>query len=186
VTATATDQCGQTGIAEGEITVVLNPEARRLDDLVFPSGSARINNCAKRVLLEVLTPLLRESPASRVYLIGHRDARETGRDASTLDQRRVLNAAAVLSGSSGICAQVDVGRIHGINAGTDQTSAPRPAFCGASVQELAGQAVRSNDPNAMFRRVEVWFVPDGADIPENLRSATPLPANAVAALGCPR
>jgi hypothetical protein len=184
VVATATDTCGNTSKAEGDITVTLNPEARRLDDLVFPRGSTRVNNCAKRLLIEELTPMLRDSPNSRVVLIGHRDERE--RDG--VDRARVLNAAAVLSAGTGICPQLDLSRVLGAWVGTDQSSTPRPALCGAStaVRERGGQAVAPADSRAQFRRVEVWFVPEGAELPAALQSAQPVPADAVKPLGCPK
>jgi outer membrane protein OmpA-like peptidoglycan-associated protein len=188
VVATATDRRGGTGKAEGEITIVLDPEARRLDDLVFPANNSRVNNCAKRLLLEELTPLLRDDPSGRVILVGHRDERETGRAATTLDRTRALNSAAVISAGTGICPSLELSRISIVTAGTDQTSTPRPSLCGdsAQVRERPGQAVGTRDPRAMFRRVEVWYVPEGAALPPGLQSATPVPADQVKALGCPK
>ena len=92
------------------MTVTLDPEARRLDDVVYPNLSARVNNCGKRLLLEELTPMLRNDPGAKVVLIGHRDAKERGRAAQTLDTKRVINAAAVLSAGKGICPSLDVSR----------------------------------------------------------------------------
>ena len=188
VVAIATDQRGGTGKAEGEITIVLDPEARRLDDLVFPANNSRVNNCAKRLLLEELTPLLRDDPTSRVILVGHRDERETGRAAGTLDRARAMNSAAVISAGTGICPQLETSRISIVTLGTDQTSSPRPTLCGesAQVRERRGQEVGTRDARAMFRRVEVWWVPEGAVLPAALQNATPVPADEVKALGCPR
>ena len=93
ITATATDRTGATATDTGELTVTSKPVARRLEDLVFPANSSRVNNCAKRLLLEVLTPILKDDPDAKVILIGHRDASER---VTTLDRARVLNAAAVL------------------------------------------------------------------------------------------
>ena len=73
ITATATDAKNQTVTRTAPVTVTLNPEARRLDDIVFPNMSSRVNNCGKRLLLEELTPMLRNDPGAKVYLIGHRD-----------------------------------------------------------------------------------------------------------------
>ena len=111
LTATATDQKGGTSSAVSDVTVTLSPEARRLDDIVFPANSARVNNCAKRLLLEQLTPMLREDPNATVILIGHRDEREKGRAAARLDRARALNAAAVLSAGTGICPQLELSRV---------------------------------------------------------------------------
>ena len=132
VVATATDTCGNSSKAEADVTVTLNPEARRLDDLVFPAGSSRVNNCAKRLLIEELTPMLRDSPNSRVVLVGHRDEQERG--GAALDRTRVMNAAAVLSAGTGICPQLDLSRVLGAFVGTDQTATPRPALCGTSTE----------------------------------------------------
>ena len=185
VTATATDQRGGTAKAEGEITVVLSPTARRLDDLVFPANNSRVNNCAKRILLEQLTPLLRDNPESQVILIGHTDGKER---AGVVDRARVLNAAAVLSAGTGICPQLELSRVKGSWVGTTQGSDPRPGLCGGSteVRERRGQAIGRGDSRAMFRRVEVWFVPEGAALPAELQNVQPVPAGAVTPLGCPK
>ncbi len=81
-------------------------------DIVFPNRSSRVNNAAKRYLIEVLTPKLRADPGSTVILIGHRDMSETGRAAANLDTQRVLNAAAVLSAGKGICPALDLSRVQ--------------------------------------------------------------------------
>ena len=59
VTGTVTDSTGASARATANLTVTARPKARRLDDLVFGKGSGRVNNCAKRLLLEELTPLSR-------------------------------------------------------------------------------------------------------------------------------
>jgi len=186
LTATATDAKGGTGSATADLTVTLSPEARRLDDIIFPTNSARVNNCAKRLLLEVLTPMLRADPNATVILIGHRDERERGRAAAQLDRERTLNAAAVLSAGTGICPSLELNRMKVKFAGTDQTSAARPAMCGESVQERPGQGIRANDQRAQFRRVEVWFIPGGAAIPAALTGLEDVPASDVKKLGCPK
>jgi hypothetical protein len=146
---------------------------------VFPNRSSRVNNAAKRYLLEVLTPKLKADPGSSVILIGHRDMSETGRN---LDHERVYNTAAVLSAGKGICGNLDLSRIQVAYAGTDQADSPMP-FGDASVKERAGQA--ANDQRAQFRRVEVWFIPTGADRP-NVPGAGPAPDKEIKAKGCPR
>jgi hypothetical protein len=185
VTATCRNQGGSAN-AQKDVTVYLNPVARRLDDLVFPANSSRVNNCGKRLLLEELTPLLSADVNGKVVLIGHRDEKERG---TGLDRARVLNAAAVLSAGKGICPQLELSRVSGAWVGTSQSSSePRPAMCGAStnVRERSGQAVREGDSRARFRRVEVWFVPQGAELPAALSQASALPAADVQKLGCPR
>lgn len=187
ITATATDAKGQSVSRTAVITVTKDPVAKRLDDVVFQSLSARVNNCGKRLLLEELTPMLRNDPGSKVILIGHRDEKEKGSKAALkLDETRVLNAAAVLSAGKGVCPSLDLSRILEKTAGTDQSSTPRPALCGSStnVKEKSGQAVKESDKNAQFRRVEVWFVPSGAAMPTT--GATPVDSKAVSKLGCPK
>jgi outer membrane protein W len=186
LTATATDRAGQSGSAQAELNVTLSPEARRLDDIVFPAGSARVNNCAKRLLLESLSPMLRDDPNATVVLIGHRDTQEKG--VASLDRARVLNAAAVLSAGAGICPQLELSRVKAKTAGTDQSSPVRPLLCGAStdVKERSGQAVQASDKRAQFRRVEVWVVPGGAEAPAAAAGAQALPEADVKKLGCPK
>lgn len=185
LTATATDAKGQTATRTAPVTVTLDPEARRLDDVVFPNGSSRVNNCGKRLLLEELTPMLRNDPGAKVILIGHKDAKERGRN---LDEARVINSAAVLSAGKGICPSLDLSRIMSKNAGTDQSSTPRPALCGSStnVKERSGQGIKESDKNAEYRRVEVWIIPSGAQTPSELSGATAVPSAAVSKVGCPR
>jgi outer membrane protein OmpA-like peptidoglycan-associated protein len=188
LTATATDRKGGTGSARADVTVTLRPESRRLDDIAFPPGSSRVNNCAKRLLIEELTALLRDDPNSRVILIGHRDGSETGKAAAELDRQRVLNAAAVLSAGTGICPQLDLSRVKLDWVGTDQSSPTRPSLCGASttVKEKGGQAVSASDPKAQFRRVEIWFVPGGADMPAQMSGLKDAPQVEIRAKGCPK
>ena len=185
LTATATDKIGQTVSAPADVTITLTPQARRLDDVVFANNSSRVNNCGKRLLLEELTPMLRDDPNAKVILIGHRD---TGEKNNGVDEQRVLNAAAVLSAGQGICPQLDLSRILANWVGTEQGSETRPTMCGSStdVKERPGQAVAASDQRAQFRRVEIWFVPGGAEVPANLTGLKPVVEAGVKAKGCPR
>jgi hypothetical protein len=184
LTATATDQKNQTARATANVTVTLTPQAKRLDDIVFANNSARVNNCGKRLLLEELTPMLRNDPNAKVILIGHRDNGE--RVALRLDENRTLNAAAILSAGTGICPSLDLSRILVHYAGTDQSSDTRPALCGSSVTERSGQAIRDTDRRAQFRRVEIWIVPGGAEMPAGTAGYTPAPERETKAKACPR
>ncbi|MGC9972695.1 MAG: hypothetical protein ABSE56_19100 [Bryobacteraceae bacterium] len=188
LTATATDQKGGTGSATADVTVTLSPEARRLDDIVFPAYNARVNNCAKRLLLEQLTPMLRDDPNATVILIGHRDEREKGKAAAKLDRARTLNAAAVLSAGTGICPQLELSRLKVNWVGNDQSTPTKPLLCGTStdVKERSGQTVNSSDQRAPFRRVEVWIVPGGAAMPAGIAGLQDAPAADVKKLGCPK
>jgi outer membrane protein OmpA-like peptidoglycan-associated protein len=181
LTATATDARQQTANATANVTVNLKPESSR-QDIVFANRSARVNNAAKRYLIEQLTPRLRDDPNSTVILIGHRDMSETGRAFANLDTQRVLNTAAVLSAGKGVCPSLDLSRVQVSSAGTDQSSQPMP-FGDASVKERSGQG--ATDQRAQFRRAEVWFVPGGADKPA-LTGLMPAPTKEIQAKGCPR
>jgi outer membrane protein OmpA-like peptidoglycan-associated protein len=188
ITATATDQKNQTANAGADVTVTLTAQARRLDDIVFPVNSSRVNNCAKRLLLEELTPMLRSDPDAKVVLIGHRDTAEKGRASAKLDDARVINSAAVLSAGKGICPSLDLSRIRVNSVGTEQSSETRPSLCGTStnVKEKGGQAVKESDKRAQYRRVEVWIIPGGADMPAGMSGLKDAPAKDIQAKGCPR
>ena len=149
---------------------------------MFANRSSRVNNAAKRYLIEQLTPKLRADPGSSVILIGHRDMSETGRVNANLDTQRVLNTAAVLSAGTGICPSLDLSRVQVSSAGTDQADPPMP-FGDASVKERSGQS--ATDARAQYRRVEVWFVPSGADRP-SVTGLGPAPEKEIKAKGCPR
>lgn len=181
LTATATDTKNQTASANANVTVTYKRPASRTD-IVFPNRSSRVNNAAKRYLIEVLTPMLRADPNSTVILIGHRDTSETGRAAATLDTQRVLNTAAVLSAGKGICPSLDLSRVQVAYAGTDQADTPMP-FADNSVKERRGAAATDN--RAQFRRVEIWFIPGGSDRP-NVPGVMPTPVREIQAKGCPR
>jgi hypothetical protein len=181
LTATETDSRNQTASANANVTVNKRAVASR-EDIVFANRSARVNNAAKRYLIEQLTPKLRADPGSTVILIGHRDMSETGRASARLDTERVINTAAVLSAGKGICPSLDLSRVQVMSDGTDQTDPPMP-FGDASVKERAGQS--ATDARAQFRRVEVWFIPSGADRP-SVSGLGPAPEKEIKAKGCPR
>jgi hypothetical protein len=54
------------------------------------------------------------------------------------------------------------------------------------VKEKGGQGVKESDKRAPFRRVEIWFIPSGADIPATLTGLKPAPAKDIQAKGCPK
>jgi len=74
------------------------------------------------------------------------------------------------------------------SVGTDQNDETRPALCGTStnVKEKGGQSVKESDKRAQYRRVEIWFIPGGADMPATLTGLNPAPAAAIQAKGCPK
>ncbi|MEZ5355246.1 MAG: outer membrane beta-barrel protein [Bryobacteraceae bacterium] len=194
VTATATDDQGRTATAQSTVVVKLAPVAQRLDDVIFAAGDTRVNNCGKRLLLELVAPKLQQDPRAKVVLVGHMDANESrassrgrrrSRAAVALDRERVLNAAAVISAGSGICPAMELNRVLVGFAGTGQKSKTMPAFCGTST-ERRGSRVSATDPRAPFRRVEVWIVPEGAAMPADAGTVSAAPASAIQAKGCPK
>jgi outer membrane protein OmpA-like peptidoglycan-associated protein len=181
ITATETDSRNQTATQARPVTVVYKVLASR-QDIVFANRSSRVNNAAKRYLIEVLTPKLKADPNSKVILIGHRDMSETGRPSANLDKERVYNAAAVLSAGKGICPALDLSRVQVMYDGADQTDPPMP-FADNSVKERSGQS--ATDQRAQFRRVEVWFIPGGSDSP-SVTGLAPAPEKEIKAKGCPK
>jgi outer membrane protein OmpA-like peptidoglycan-associated protein len=185
ITATGTDSRGNKATATRTIVVTRIPNPIHWD-LLFGKGSARVNNCYKRILLEELTPLLKEYPDSNVVLIGHRDSDEKGAAAAKLDRMRVLNAAAILSAGAGICPQLDLSRIKVKWVGTDQSSELKGAFCPDSVKERGNGAILESDEHAKYRRVEVWFIPNGATVPPVAGDAQAAPETDIKKLHCPK
>jgi outer membrane protein OmpA-like peptidoglycan-associated protein len=181
----------QKGVATAEAAVVVKKKglvaAKRLPDIVFPVNSARVNNCGKRVLLEELKSLIDRDPTGKVVFVGHTAEKEK----NELDQRRALNAAAVISAGQGICASFPASQIQVSGAGAaDNGVAPQPHFCGTSATpktgELSGQTVRESDANAKYRRVEVWFIPTGGVVPASVKDSQTATALPVSTLGCPK
>jgi len=83
-----------TGSGSANTSVVVKKKATakasRLPDIIFPAGSARVNNCGKRVLLETLKTMTNNDPTAKVVFVGHQtkaDGKKPG-----LDQKRALNA----------------------------------------------------------------------------------------------
>jgi outer membrane protein OmpA-like peptidoglycan-associated protein len=198
-TVTVTDESGKTASKTTQITVNCPPQFVRLSDVIFAKNNARVNNCGKRVLIDEAAPRAGGGDYN-IVLVGHRDSDERenvaaggrrGRKAAAqraLDEQRVLNAAAVLSGGTGTCGKVDPSRIKVDWVGTDQTSDPQPGLCGTSnlpsQKERRGSAVSGADKN---RRVEVYLVPANSQaMPPAVKNAKPLPEQEVKALGCPR
>jgi outer membrane protein OmpA-like peptidoglycan-associated protein len=197
-TLTVTDENGKTATKTTTITVNYTPPFVRLDDVIFAKNNARVNNCGKRILIDDTAPRL-SSGDYDIVLVGHRDNDERENAAPTrtrgrrgrrqppvpLDEQRVLNAAAVLSGGTATCGHVDPSRIRVDWVGTTQTSDPRPGLCGTSnIKERKGSTTSEADKN---RRVEVYLVPHGSNtMPPAVQNVKPLPEDQVKALGCPK
>ncbi|HEY3940580.1 MAG TPA: PKD domain-containing protein [Bryobacteraceae bacterium] len=195
-TLTVTDETGKTATQNTTITVNCQPTFVRLDDVIFAKNNARVNNCGKRVLIDDAAPRMANGDYD-IVLVGHRDTDEAtnaprargrrGHHAETheLDEQRVLNAAAVLSGGTATCGKADPSRIKVDWVGTDQTSETRPGQCGTSnTKERKGSETSEADKN---RRVEVYLVPhNSTSMPPAVKNAKPLPESEVKALGCPK
>ena len=195
ITPTVTDQRGRTATgAPIQIAVSKDPQAMRLDDLVYGKGSARVNNCAKRILIDELQGLMNNNPDVEVLLIGHTDAAEPAKGAKgrmlNLDQQRVHNAAAVLTAGTGVCAKSDLTRLKVAYAGTAQTSEFRSGFCGTSTRQKSDERkedeVAADDAAAKNRRVEIWIVPKGVAMPGGATDVKAAPMKVIQAKGCPK
>jgi outer membrane protein OmpA-like peptidoglycan-associated protein len=186
--AMASDERGS-GSAQTSV-VVKQPAAlaaRQLPDVLFAQGSDRVNNCGKRVLLEELRRLTDSDPQGRVVIVGHIEGTESV--SQSLDMKRALNAAAVISAGQGVCTSFPASQILVNAVGTAEDGvAYRPNFCAGStaVAERPGQTVASTDDAAKSRRVEVWFVPAGGTLPPSGASAKGASTLGVNSLGCPQ
>ena len=195
-TLQVTDEAGKTASQTTNITVNCTPQWVRLDDAIYAKNNARVNNCAKRLLIDDAAQRMSNGDYD-IILVGHRDTDEAerigavgkkGRKAAmtgpTLDEQRVLNAAAILSGGTGTCGKIDVSRIKMDIVGTDQTSDTRTGQCGTSnTQERKGSETSEADKN---RRVEIYLVPHNSTVlPPAVKNPRPVPEAAVKALGCP-
>jgi outer membrane protein OmpA-like peptidoglycan-associated protein len=177
VTVTATVRDGRGTTANGPIVITVRRPAQavRMPDILFTAGSARVNNCGKRILLEEVFPRVRTGNFT-VYLVGHRDGRET---TANLDRDRAYNAARVLVTGADTQVRLEPERVRADWVGNNQTAAPQPGFCGTSTrpstEEVAGATIREADAGAANRRVEVWLVPTGVALPPSAVNARPLP-----------
>ena len=149
----------------------------RLPDVLFSKNSARVNNCGKRILLEQLKAYYQRDSTGTVVLVGHQSSDESN---ANLSQERALNAAAVITAGTGVCLSIPQSQVQVSAPGMDQNGVPfEPGFCQASVGGGSSSAMDE-------RRVVVWFVPTGGQIPAsvtNNQAATSLP---VSSLGCPK
>jgi outer membrane protein OmpA-like peptidoglycan-associated protein len=164
------------------------PTAQQLDDIVFAQNNARVNNCGKRTL-ERLYQQMAADPDATIVLIGHLDPSEQAtarrRNVPQYDRQRVENTAAVLSAGTGTCQKLELSRVQVDWVGTDQSDQFKTALCESSVRERAGSSVSDRDDRAKNRRVEVWIVPKGAQMPAGAKQLKPVP-DTVRPLGCPR
>jgi hypothetical protein len=185
ITASAADS-RNTGTASTTVTVISKASAAaiRLPDILFPANSARVNNCGKRVLLEQLRSYFERDAGGKAVLIGHTASGEPAR----LAEERTQNAVALITAATDICLSIPPNQVLYSAPGADQGGVDfQPNFCGPSAQEgptaeRRGQTVSTNDANAKYRRVVVWFVPSGGQLPDGAASFSTATAN----LSCPK
>ena len=195
-TLTVTDTAGKSASKTVDIAVNCSPNIRRFNDVDFAKDKARVNNCGKRILIDEVAPAQATGDYD-IVLVGHIDTDEkamlpgSGKGKNKvapepLDEARVMNAAAVLSGGTGTCAKVDPSRIKVAWVGTSTTPDPSPGLCGTSARpeqkERKGSVVTDADKN---RRVDVYLVPKGMAKIGDVE-LKPLPEDQVKALGCPK
>jgi hypothetical protein len=192
-TATVNDDFGGTVTCTSTVTVSSTPQTTHYGDIVFGEGSPRINNCAKRILLDRVYPELTGTyQGYTLVLVGHIDPSE--RASRTLDRQRVLNAAAILTAGKGpsgkdTCAALEPTRITADWVGTTTTEikdTPCSVSFEAAPQERPADRVNPNDARAKNRRVEIWLVPPGKSLPSSVREAHPLPMPELKRLACPK
>jgi opacity protein-like surface antigen len=194
-----TDDRGASASCDTAVKVNYVPPAIRFGDLIFSKGSARVNNCGKRILLDELAPKAAD-PDYDIVLIGHYDGDESPKTklqkANALDKQRTLNAVAILAGGAGktgkgTCANVDTTRVKADWTADQQVDDKQPGLCGtsarAATKERRGSAVSTADDN---RRVEVWLVPKGTKLPAGFTAAKDLSSKErqreLKKLGCPK
>jgi outer membrane protein OmpA-like peptidoglycan-associated protein/opacity protein-like surface antigen len=178
ITATCADS-RSTGTATTTITVIKKAVITpiRLPDVLFDANSARVNNCGKRILLEQLRAYFERDSAGKVVLVGHSSSDET---AANLAQQRALNAAAVITAGAGVCLAIPQSQVLISSPGVEQNGVGfEPGFCSSSVRGGASGS-------AEMRRVEVWFVPNGGQLPSSLTTYEDASALLVSGLGCPK
>jgi outer membrane protein OmpA-like peptidoglycan-associated protein len=140
---------GRGGTASSDCPVRMNaperkPEAVSCVSGGFPRNLARLNNVDKACLDDVASRL-KTDPRARVIVIGHADPGERYPD--VIARRRAEAVKDYLVKERGI----EESRITTRSAG-----ATKPANTGTDAAS-----------RAQNRRVEVWFVPEGANVPED-------------------
>jgi outer membrane protein OmpA-like peptidoglycan-associated protein len=195
---TIRDAKGGTATATVPVTVAAAPcpppppkvpdlRPTQFDDILFASGSGRVNNCGKRTLDRVYEQAMASGDYD-ILLVGHIDESEAKirrrRGQKSIDRERVENAAAYLISGEQPCKRFDRSRVKIAVAGSNQVSPLRTSLCEDSVRERAGSRINPRDDKAKFRRVEVWLVPrDGkGPMPSGITGIEPAPDIA----GCPK
>lgn len=177
ITAKASDDRSQ-GTATTTIDVVRAPVVMpvRLPDVLFPANNSRVNNCGKRILLDQLRSYYERDSSGTVVLVGNSSPDETKPNVAS---QRAMNAAAVITAGTGACLSIPSAQVQVSVPGTEQNGVSFDSgFCRSSVGPIS--------PETEMRRVQVWFVPSGGQLPAsvtNNQAASTLP---ISNLGCPK
>ena len=200
VTMDCSDEKGGKATATKEVSVcyqappppvVEKLKVIQLSDINFAENSARVNNCAKRILANELYAQMTDSKYREfdVILVGHVDPSEktkVSNKPTSLDRQRALNTAAFLIGKGDTCKDIELNRILAAWVGTEQESEFKSSICDASTKEKKSDAVSSADEKSKNRRVEIWLVEKGASIGGHLVRAKRVPDDEVRKKGCPK
>ena len=145
VTVKATDDHGNTASSQCAVSLV---EPARPAEAVsclaggFPRNLSRLTNVDKACLDDVATRL-KSDPRAQVIVVGHADARETSPSRIGDERAQAVKAYLAQTGIDGSRITVrSAGSTKLLDTGTDTVA------------------------RARNRRVEVWFVPQGATVPE--------------------
>jgi flagellar motor protein MotB len=178
-TATVTDDSGAKASCNTTIRVSTDPQAVHYGDILFSRNSARVDNAAKRVLMERVYPELTGAyQGYTLALIGHTDMGER----RNLDRDRIRNSAAALTAAKGSCLALEPSRIQTSSIGTTASEYKDAA----GLASTSGSRIKRDDPRSQNRRVEIWLVPAGKPMPTGMRDAKVLDPKDIRGLGCPR
>jgi len=180
ITAKAADNrsvgSANTAIEVVRAAVAIPVMSVRLPDVLFPAGNSRVNNCGKRILLEQLRAYYERDSSGTVVLVGHSSNDETN---ARLAQERASNAAAVITAGTGVCLSIPATQVQVSAPGADQNGVSyESGFCRSSVGPVG--------PNTDMRRVEVWFVPSGGQLPSSVTNAQSASTLSLGSRGCPK
>jgi outer membrane protein OmpA-like peptidoglycan-associated protein len=178
ITAKAIDN-RSSGTATTTIEVIKDAvpaEAIRLPDVLFSQNSSRVNNCGKRILLEQLRSYFERDPGGTVVLVGHSSSDE----AAGIAEKRVQNAAAVITAGTGVCLAIPKTQVEVSWPGVEQNGVGfESGFCASSVGGASSVA-------SEMRRVVVWFVPSGGKLPTSVTNNQSASTLSLSGLGCPK
>jgi hypothetical protein len=110
-----------------------------------------------------------------VVLVGYTSSDETN---DKPVEERVDNAAAIITAGTGICLSIPKTQVQVSAPGAGQNGVPYESGCCRS-------SVGPIGPNTEMRRVEVWFVPSGGQIPSSVTNSQSVSSVSIGYLACP-